>query len=243
MPIVSDAGAPVPAGHVRIQVRARGSVPFAWAGRAWPSIPVDYDAHRNEVADFLADGAARGLSIVWPEDYVAPDGSMPGRVTIKPVEAVADMSPHDRALAAEREAALARSQAMAAEREIRTQVSRHDEAIGVFKRDLAERDERIVLLQRAVTEAEQRAVAAIERAASVDATVAETVARMQREREGAIDTLRAEHDADMTALAVERDRLAASNAALTAEIDKLTAPAGKAPKPAKPAPAPTDAPA
>lgn len=216
-------------------------MPFAWAGRMWSTDQVTYDAHPNEVPDLLMEQAQRGLSILWPDDYVAPDGSMPGRV-----KAVADhpkttpTNPIERALAAERESALATSRAIAAEREVVEMRSTYEARIGEVRRDLTAARERVDELTRAVSDAEKRAVAAVERAQDADRAIGEAVARVRAEHSADVDTLMAQHASEVEALSAERDRLTAANAALTAEMERLTAPTATA-APVKKAPRKPDA--
>lgn len=230
MPVVKNDKAPVAAGHVRIGVRARGSVAFPWAGHLWPIESVTYDAHPNEVRDFLA-APPSSLMVSWPDDYVAPDGSMPGRVVVAAVHETntAPTSIEDRLAIAERDATRAKGEAIAAEREMSALRSTMAAAARDKDQLVAEAVERSRSLALSVQEAEQRAVAAVEKLAQTETEVAATIERIRREHRGVIDTMEAKHAEEIAQVHVERERLTASVVALTTEIDKLTSPAPAAP--------------
>lgn len=207
---------------VHLTVRARGSVPFPWAGRAWPPTPTEYDAHPNEIRDFLA--APGSLHVIWPEDYVAPDGSMPGRVKVVAHAEPPPVNLNDRVVAAEREAARANSAVMAAEREIADMRSRHAESLADRDRQILDAREYHAKIAASHQDAEKRVLAAMEQLSDAESNYTAAIAKVRAEHAGEVDTLRAKFEADVGVLSAERDRLAAQVAALTAELDKQTAP-------------------
>lgn len=224
---MSATAATAGADTVRIKVRARGTVPFPWAGRAWAPEEVEYDAHPNEVRDFMA--APRGaLVVTWPEDYVAPDGTMPGRVVVAMAPQATPVSPAERLQHAEREAASARAGLIAAESEIAAMRARHTEEVRNLRGQLADVAERSGDAAKAIAEAEQRVVAAMQNADKAERDHRSALADVQARHVAEIDSLRAAHAEEMAKTLAEHDRAMST---LTAELDRATAPQGGKAKP------------
>lgn len=214
-------------GHVPVVVRARGSVPVGWAGRMWPTEPTKHVATPNEVLDLLK-APPHALHVEWPPEYVAPDGSMPGRVSLTAPAPKADQpvqSAADRVVHAEQDAARAKSAAMAAERELLESRSIHaaqlhdaETRLNTAAIELSDANKRAVA-------AEQRAMAAVAHAEEVERGHADVITKIRAEAAGELDTLRAQHAGEIARLTAEHD---VTLAQLTAELDKATAPKRKA---------------
>lgn len=214
-------------GHVPVTVRARGSVPVGWAGRMWPTEPTKLDASPNEVLDLLK-APPHALYVEWPEDYVAPDGSMPGRVSLtappkteQPVQSAAD-----RVARSEQEAARSKSAAMAAERELLESRTLHAAAIHDVETRLNTICIEVSEANKRAAAAEARAVAAVGHAEDIERGHADVLSRLRAEHAGELDTLRAQHAAEFAKLTAEHD---VTLTQLTAELDKATAPKKKPP--------------
>jgi len=217
---------PVKAGHVRVTVRARGVVPFGWAGRMWPTEPEVHDASPNEVLDLLK-APPQSLHVVWPEAYVAPDGTMPGRVSITAPKAEAPvLSPAERLQHAEHDATRARAAAMATEREFGDYRRQMVGEQALMRAEVANAKDSAAEAERRAAAADARAEAAVGHAEDIERGHADVITKIREGHAGELDTLRAQHAAELAQLVAEHDRTVAM---LTAELDKATAPKRKVP--------------
>lgn len=222
---------------VRVVVRARGTVPVGWAGRGWPNVETVHDAVPNEVLDLLK--APQSLVVTWPEDYVAPDGSMPGRVSlVTPSSTAPAATAEERVARAETDTLRAKAAALASEREIAEQRLHHAEELRDLRSTTADAVASATRAANELDAANKRADAAMRHAEEIEKGTAKLLEVRAREHAGAIDTLAAQHLGEISVLRAEHERTVLG---LQADLEKATAPANKKGRPAAPAPVPETA--
>jgi chromosome segregation ATPase len=217
---VSDAK-PVKPGHVRVIVRAHGVLPFGWAGRSWPNEPVTFDANANDAKDLLK-APPQNLHVTWPVDYVAHDGTMPGRVShTAPKPAAPALTPAERLLTAEKDAATARASALATEREFKEYRAKIVNEQSLMRAEVENAKSALTSAQAEAAAANARAAAAIEHATSLERGQAEALTKVQEAHVREMEQAHAEHDAELTA-ALDRQRIEYEQriAALNADLAK-----------------------
>lgn len=211
---------------IPIVVQARFGQPVSWAGRSWGIEPTPHDAVPAEVHDLLR--APPSLHVQWPEDFVAPDGSMPGKRKMATHEASPLLTSADRVAAAEAQAKSALTTAQATETAFATYRSKAEAETGELRRALEEQTARAADLGTQVSGSTLTSTAAKDAAEAQAKAHAQQIEALNAQHRGELDTLRAQHETALNALTLAHEAKLAESVAmvteLTGELEKLTSP-------------------
>ena len=208
---------------VRVTVYARSMVPFPWAGRTWTNEPTEVDVCPNMARDLLV-APTHQLSVIWPKDYTAPDGSHPGAIEIpKELE-------HDSTTPAARitQLTLEANRAKSALQDAQADLGGLRIKVADLEKGIRSRDVELEVLSKK----EPAHSADLERLLIIAKDDAEKAVRDQEtairhlkaQHLGELDTLKSQHQIEVNSLCEEYTRQIAR---LNADLERATAPSAR----------------